>query len=263
LIGEHGLLFVFHVTLKALFMKKLLFIIFGMILSLQMNSFAQTMNMNDFKNNPLIEVEGKSEIKVLPDEATLHVTLSEKGGNVSELTKRLNEKVKSIEEGLKKIKAKKYKLVIDNYNIYPNTVFKRDTWVEEGYVASQTIKIIVNDTGEELIKIMEKVQETPDINFRMGFGLSELLQKSMEKSLIKMAIEDAKSKGQLIAESFDYKKINVLKVSYSSVGGGYQPVFQPKQMRMAMEYDMANSPTVIPEEMTLSDKVFVSFTLEK
>jgi uncharacterized protein len=243
-------------------MKNILFV-FVILMGISHLSFGQNTSLMDFKNNPLIEVEGKSEIKVQPDESIIHVTVTEKGNDVSSITKQLNKKVKSIEEGLKKTKVKNYKLVIDNYNIYPNTVYKKDTWVEEGYVASQTLKITIKDIGEEMIKIIEKVQETPDINFRLGFGLSDGLQKSMENTLIKMAIEDARSKGQLIADSFNYKKLQVLKVNYSANGGGFQPVYQPKQMRMAMEFDMSSSPTVIPEEMTLSDRVMVSFVMER
>jgi uncharacterized protein len=242
-------------------MKKIL-IVFGLFLGMLPYVMAQTNSLLDYINKPVVEVEGTSEIKVLPDEALILVTISIKGNQIPTITSQLNKKVRNLEEELKKTKLKNYQLTIDNYSIFPNTVHKKEGWVEEGYVANQTLKIRVNDTGEDLIKIIEKVQQTQEINFNLSFRLSDQLQKRMEDTLIELAIKDAKRKAQLIALGFGFENIQVLKVTYSS-GGGFQPVYQNKQMRVAMEFDMASSPMVIPEEMTLTDRILVSFFIGK
>lgn len=236
-------------------MKKLLFVSLFFLLSL--TAFSQG-------NIPLIEVEGTSEISIMPDEAIIHLNLMEKAMKVSDVTNALNKRTKSIEDALKKTKVKDYDFTVDNYYVSVNRVYARGTSRDSGYVASQTIKVRVRNIDQDLVKITESLHQTADMGFNIQFNISEKVRKSSEQKLLELAIADARSKADIIAKSLGIQNIQVHGVNYTSGGNNLFPVMRQVKTMMAM--DMAESrqePTFSPEEQKLADKVLVSFTFNK
>ncbi|MEX2565988.1 MAG: SIMPL domain-containing protein, partial [Cyclobacteriaceae bacterium] len=70
-----------------------------LLLSLSLILFINTARSQD-QPISLIEVEGKSERKVIPDEALILVSLTEKGLKTSEVTNGLNKKSKMVSDAL-------------------------------------------------------------------------------------------------------------------------------------------------------------------
>ncbi|WP_373497466.1 SIMPL domain-containing protein [Aquiflexum sp.] len=236
-------------------MKKLLFA--SLFLLLAVTAFSQ-------ENIPMIEVEGKSEISIMPDEAIIHLSLMEKAMKVADVTNALNKKTKSIEDALKKTNVKDYDFTVDNYYVSVNRVYAKGTSRDSGYVASQTIKVRVRNIDKDLVKITESLHQTADMGFNIQFTISDKVRKSSEQKLLELAIADARSKADVIAKSLGIQNIQVHRVNYTSDGNNFYPVMRQSKSMMAM--DMAESrqePTFSPEEQKLSDKVLVSFTFKK
>lgn len=235
-------------------MKNLVFL--SLFLFMTITAFSQ-------ENIPLIEVEGTSEISIMPDEAIIHLNLMEKAMKVSDVTNALNKKTKSIEDALKKTKVKDYDFTVDNYYVSVNRVFAKGTSKDSGYVASQTIKVRVRNIDQDLVKITESLHQTADMGFNIQFNISEKVRKSSEQKLLELALVDAKSKADIIVKTIGIQNIKVHKVTYISNSNNFYPVMRQAKTMMAM--DMAESrqePTFSPEEQKLSDKVLVSFTFK-
>jgi uncharacterized protein len=234
-------------------MKKI--ILFSPILFLSLSMMAQQI--------PLIEVEGKSEISIMPDEANIQISLVEKAMNVSDATNALNKKTKSIEEALKKTGIEDYDFFVDNYYVYVNRIYTKGTSKDSGYVASQNVRVVVRNIEKDLVKITETLHQTTDMGFNIQLIVSDKLKKASEKQLLELAIEDAKLKADIIAKSLGIEKIKVHRVNYNAQTENFYPVMREAKMMMATTaMDVSEEPIFRPEERKLQDKVIVVFTFE-
>ena len=148
---------------------KRLFALIGLIIGIHMFSFGQEASQ--------ITVEGNSEIKIMPDEALLRVSLTEKALKTSLATEGLNQKAEEVAKALKKSGVKDYELKADNYFVNINRVYSKGSSKDSGYVASQNLKVLVKDTGEDLVKIMEALHDNIDMGFQLSFQLSDSKRK--------------------------------------------------------------------------------------
>ncbi|RPA68135.1 DUF541 domain-containing protein [Cyclobacteriaceae bacterium YHN15] len=234
-------------------MKKI--ILFSPILFLSLSMMAQQI--------PLIEVEGKSEISIMPDEANIQISLVEKAMKVSDATNALNKKTKSIEEALKKTGIEDYDFFVDNYYVYVNRIYTKGTSKDSGYVASQNVRVVVRNIEKDLVKITETLHQTTDMGFNIQLIVSDKLKKASEKELLELAIEDAKLKADIIAKSLGIEKIKVHRVNYNAQTENFYPVMREAKMMMATTaMDVSEEPIFRPEERKLQDKVIVVFTFE-
>ena len=234
-------------------MKKIIF--FLPILFLSLSMMAQQI--------PLIEVEGKSEISIMPDEANIQLSLVEKAMKASDATNALNKKTKSIEEALKKTGIKDYDFFVDNYYVYVNRIYAKGTSKDSGYVASQNVRVVVRDIEKDLVKITETLHQTADMGFNVQLTVSDKLKKASEKQLLELAIEDAKFKADIIAKSLGIEKIKIHRVNYNAQTENFYPVMREAKMMMASTaMDVSEEPIFRPEQRKFHDKVIVIFTFE-
>lgn len=234
-------------------MKKLLAIV-CLFMGIQMMSVAQ--------DTSKISVDGKSEIKVLPDEALIRVSLIMKAMKTAAATEGLNKKAAEVTKALKESGVKNYELKADNYFVNVNRVYTKGTSKDSGYVASQTLRVLVKDTGEDLVKIIEALHHNIDMGFQLEFQLSDNKRKEYETELLQLAIKDAKNKAELIANSLELGTIAVHQVIYGD-GGSYKPKMYRSEAMMISADNQRTAPTIQPDEQTLSDQVKVVFTFER
>lgn len=238
-------------------MKKA-FVFIAAILAIGLTAQAQT-------NTPLqqIQVTGKSELSVKPDEAIVQIRLERKALKVSEATAALNKMTSEIEKQVKKSKPGEYKFTTDNYHVNINRIYQKGTSKDSGYVASQTIKITVSEPEEGLVKVVEALNANQDIMFDVSFTVSEKMAKSYEQQLLKAALEDARQKASLIAETMSLGSLKVSNINYSSIQNDYPRPIQMQYMRAEKSMAADVAPTFSPDEQKLSDEVHVTFSFEK
>ncbi|MGY6743410.1 MAG: SIMPL domain-containing protein [Cecembia sp.] len=209
---------------------------------------------------PVIEVEGLSEVSVLPDEALIYISLTEKAMTVADATNGLNKKTKSIEEALKKSGVKTYQFFAENYFVQVNRVFSRGTSRDSGFVASQNIRVRVSDIEKDLIKVTETIHQTGNPGFSLSLNVSDNLKKQTEEHLLELAIEDAIKKAHIIAKSIGVEDIKVHKVVYTSTSNTFYPIMREARVSMASDMAPMEEPVIRPEARKLTDKVVVTFT---
>lgn len=235
---------------KNAIMKKILFIL--PIFLFALTAMAQEL--------PVIEVEGKSEISVMPDEVQINVSLIEKSMNVKDVTNALNKKTKSIKEALEKTGIKEYEFTIDNYYVNVNRIYTKGTSRDSGYVATQNVKILVKNIDADMVKMVETLHQTANMGFNLSFNISEEQKKAHDKQLLELAIADAKSKAETIAGALGIDKINVHKVNYTSGQNNFQPIMMRSESMMMKSADAYQAPIFSPEAQKLTDRILVSFS---
>jgi len=213
------------------------------------------------QEKPRITVEGVSEMKIMPDEALLTISLSEKALTTAEVTNALNKKSKAVSDALKNSGVTGYTFTADNYYVSINRIYTKGSAKDSGYVASQNLRVVVKKTEEDLIKVVETVQQAADMGFQLEFRVSEEKQKSSQEDLLKAALADARKKANIIAGSFELGEIKPFHIDYTS-GYSFQPVMYRAEAMMMKSADSRTAPTFNPEEQTISDRVKVIFTFE-
>src|SRR5690606_39439804 len=109
---------------------------------------------SDVCSSDLIEVEGNSEIMIVPDEGLININVQKKAMTVAEATKNLNADTKKIIEAFKK-SGLDYELTANNYYVNVNRIYEKGTSKDSGYVASQNLKITIKDIEKQLPKAVE------------------------------------------------------------------------------------------------------------
>ncbi len=208
-----------------------------------------------------IEVEGNSEIIIVPDEGTIHITVQKKAMSVAEATKMLNADTKKIIDAFKK-SGLDHELTANNYYVNINRVYQKGTSKDSGYVASQNLKVTIKNIEKELPRAVELVNTSGDHSVNVNFSISKELEKKYKDQLLELALKDAREKAAKIADVMDLKQVKTQKVQYVST----QVIPRTYMMKAnMMAFDAAESreaPSFVPEEQTISDRVLVTFAFE-
>lgn len=230
-------------------MKKLLVIAFALFLAV--GAVAQEI--------PLIEVMGKSEISIEPDEALIYVNLTRKGRTSPEATNELNKQMRNLEQSLTKTGLKTYELFVDNYHVNLDRIYKDGSYKDIGFIASQSARVRVSDTQKDLAKIIEALHTSVESGFNLQFQVSEKTLKESQEKLLEMALLDAKAKADIIAKTMGLKDVSVHRIQYLPQDRGYIPVM--RSMAPAMDKTVSyEEPVLQAEAKKVSDTVIVSFT---
>lgn len=231
-------------------MKKLLVIAFTLFLAV--GAAAQ--------ENPLIEVMGKSEISIEPDEALIYVNLTQKGRTSPEATNELNKRMRNLEQSLKKTGLNTYELFIDNYHVNLDRIYKDGSYQDIGFIASQSARVRVSDTQKDLAKIIEALHTSVESGFNLQFQVSEETLKASQEKLLEMALLDAKAKADVIAKTMGLKDVSVYRVQYLPQDRGYVPVMRSMKAMAMDEAISYEEPVLQAEAKKVTDAVIVSFT---
>ncbi|WP_215223005.1 SIMPL domain-containing protein [Echinicola shivajiensis] len=238
-------------------MKKVL-----LILTILLTGFS--VSQAQIVNNPnTIQVTGKSEISIKPDQAIISISVEKIAMAASEAAAALNKKTSEIEKLVNSSRLSDFEFSTSQYRINQNRIYRQGSSKDSGYVATQNIKIELSSPDKDLVSLVDRLNKSEEIMFHVSFTVSEEMQKKYEKELLTTALADAKEKANLIANTLDIKDVKVFKVDYSS-----QQSFPPRPVQM--EYMKAQirgadaaPPTFSPEEQKLTDEVLVIFSFTR
>jgi uncharacterized protein len=206
---------------------------------------------------PLIEVEGKSEIKVRPDQAMINIHLREIALQASDASQKLNQKATQILENLKKRQIPDYEAHTSNYFVTINRIYRERSTLDSGYVATQTLNLQINEIENAILQVMEVLGDFAELNYAVNFQMSDSLQKSKDRELLTLALENARDKALTIAAALELGEIYVKQVKHLVKDQNYWP---PMRMSADFKAESAGTPPVfLPEDQTLTDRVTVIF----
>lgn len=173
----------------------------------------------------MINLSASAETEVSNDELSVQLQVFEQGEQTAKLSDLVNTKTALVLDALKNfpdISAK-----TSNYNtrpIYDNGKIK-------AWQVTQTISLKTADFAQ-MSKLIGDINSMAQIQ-SMQFGVSKAKTDEAKQSLIKQAINDFKTKAQLVANEFDESGYDLVSLSVDS---GYQtPRPMMSQMMMADE----------------------------
>ena len=229
-------------------MKKALFIISILFISM---SYGQ-----EVKQVPQINVSAEGKIKVIPDEATIAVTVETKGNIAKDVKKQNDEKIEAVLKFIKKMNLAPADYKTQRVALNPQYDYEKK---KHNYNATQTIEILLRDLSkyDELMDglVDSGINRIDNVTFQS----SKLAQYQSEAR--KLAMKEAKLKAE------DYVSVLGQKIGRAMTISDNSQTYYPQPMYMAMksmEMSVAGAPrqTLAVGEINITANVSVSFILE-
>ena len=229
-------------------MKKALLILSILFVSM---SYGQ-----EVKQIPQINVNGEGKVKVVPDQATIAVTVETKGNNAKDVKKQNDEKIDAVLKFIKKMNLAPADYKTQRVALNPQYDYEKK---KHSYNATQTIEILLRDLSkyDELMEglVNEGINRIDNVTFQS----SKLAQYQSEAR--KLAMKDAKLKAE------DYVSVLGQKVGRAMTISDNSQTYYPQPMYAAMktmERSDASAPreTLAVGEINITANVTVSFILE-
>ncbi|TDE44379.1 DUF541 domain-containing protein [Flavobacterium rhamnosiphilum] len=229
-------------------MKKALLILSILFVSM---SYGQ-----EVKQVPQINVSGEGKVKVIPDQATIAVTVETKGNNAKDVKKQNDQKIEAVLKFIKKMNLAPADYKTQRVSLNPQYDYEKK---KHSYNATQTIEILLRDlsTYDELMEglVDEGINRIDNVTFQS----SKLAQYQSEAR--KLAMKEAKLKAE------DYVSVLGQKVGRAMTISDNSQTYYPQPMYAAMktmERSDASAPreTLAIGEINITANVTVSFILE-
>ena len=210
----------------------------------------------EVKQVPQINVNGEGKVKVIPDQATIAVTVETKGNNAKEVKKENDQKIEAVLKFIKKMNLAPADFKTQRVSLNPQYDYEKK---KHNYNATQTIEILLRDLSnyDELMEglVDEGINRIDTVTFQS----SKLTQYQTEAR--KLAMKEAKLKAE------DYVSVLGQKVGRAMTISDLSQTYYPQPMYVAMktmEISDASAPreTLALGEINITANVSVSFILE-
>ncbi len=212
-----------------------------------------------------LEVKGYGRLKTQPDLGVLNIELKaiqkEFGTTVSILSSDYDKIIKHLEkEGFKKEEIK-----TSSYGVQPNRIYGRGTFYDSGFVGQQSITIEFPNTKDNLAKLTDSFSKSPvKVKFSFSFTISDNKREEIRNELIKKAIEDAKQKAKLIAETSGQQLGKIKKIKYGTISTwNYEPDYDRALMIEVPDEEVIREQFGFDiKEISLKDFVIIIYELK-
>ena len=229
-------------------MKKALIILSILFLSI---GYSQ-----EHKQVPVINVSGEGKVKVIPDQASISISIETKGIKASEVKKENDVKMDAIIKYIKKSSIAKEDFQTQRVSLNPNYDYEKK---KHNYIATQSLQILLKDLSkyDELMEglVNEGINRIDNVEFKS----SKLAQYQSEAR--KLATKDAKAKAEDFVLVLGQKVGKAILISDNSQT--YNPPPRMYAMKaMSMDVESAPRETLAVGEIEITTNVSVSFILE-
>ncbi len=219
-----------------------------------------TVQQPDQQASNTIRVSGSSQLKAVPDEATVMLRVETNGTTAKEAQDKNSVIMTAMQKALRKAGVADADMETTNYNIYPNTYweYERQRQIEAGYKASHTLKLKTKD----LDRIGEFIQLGVDAGATNVDSVSFILSKNAERdakdAALRDAVQEARQKAEALADGLNVRLGKVSSVSINEYN--VIPYYRGAEAMMA-KADMAPAPPLAPQEVDVSASVMVVFEI--
>lgn len=229
-------------------MKKALLILSMLFISM---SYGQ-----EIKQVPQINVSGEGKVKVVPDQASIAVTVETKGNNAKDVKKQNDEKIEAVLKFIKKMNLAAADYKTQRVSLNPQYDYEKK---KQSYNATQTIEILLKDLSkyDELMEglVDEGINRIDNVTFQS----SKLAQYQSEAR--KLAMKEAKLKAEDYVSVLGQKIGRAMTISDNSQTYSPQPMYATMKT-MEMSDTRAPRETLAVGEINITANVTVSFILE-
>lgn len=217
----------------------------------------------------VITVEGKSSVKLIPEEISFTVNFNIKDENYqkcADLSVEKIDEIKSlfIKNGIDEELIKTNSFSIREVQKYDQELRKT---VFDGYEANIPITIKTKKDNKKNDKIFELIKDNLKSNFNMNFTLSKEQMEAVKEKLIRLAVDDAKQKATIIAESASIKLSGIKAIQYGeprtvNTYNAKMELMQFDEMPMLARSSANITSVLSPDEVEMRTDIVISWQIE-
>jgi uncharacterized protein YggE len=231
---------------------------FALLISLNALVYAQS-------EKAIISVKGNASFSVAPTETGISILLESSEMTYSDAISGLIDRVKILNKNLENAGVLSDEKFTEGFNIRKNIVYENSRQNFKGYVASQSVFVRIKLDMERLIKIINAItlnNANPEIN--ISFTIDKKTLNEKKKLLLKLAVQDAKEKAEIIAKESAYEIVGIKRINY----GIEQPVIMRNSYDMMATAKMeraefSSGDMNAPSNIILSDMVDIEYYISK
>lgn len=208
---------------------------------------------------PHIQVQGKCDMKVIPDRGSISFTSENQSKDQKEAVKKTTAQIEALKEAIKDLKLADIELKNSQYNVYPVREYEKDRVVEKGYRASLSLELTTSEISR-IGEAMMKASKAGVVNVgQLTTFLS--LEKSQKEYLkcLDVAAEDAKAKAQQLGKKLGFKVGDVIALN-EVPETPRAPV--PVGMMMKSMADESAAPQIETGTQNYSTNIQVTFSIK-
>lgn len=209
-----------------------------------------------------LNVTGQASLSIQPERTIITYSINETRDSYDQAISLMTQRIDALTSSLVKIGFKKDDIKTANFNIRQNRKYRQGEPKGEEYVASQTLEIRFDHSTKRLLEVLNKTasdESAPSVS--IAFGMSDEQEKAVKQQLMKMAVADAKTKADILAEATGYGIKGIKEINYGGSSSGPRPyAANMGMMKSFAESDMSNFEA---KDLTITDQVFISYEIEK
>ena len=241
-------------------MKKTAFLIIAILLS----GFVFGQN----NTNSLVTVEGKSSVKIIPEDLSFTVNLSVKDINYTKCAEMAVEKMDKIKKLFVKNGIDEELLKANNYSIHEIQKYDPELRqsVSDGYEASIPVTIRTKRDYKKNDKIFELIKDNLESNFNLNFLLSNEQIDAVKEKLITLAVKDARQKAEWIVKASETTLGKIKNIQYGEprmvfANNNRQDLMQYDVMPMMREANAKITEVLSPDEIEMQTSIVISWEI--
>lgn len=205
-----------------------------------------------------INVAGTGTVTVPPDRAIVYLGVQTQSDDATATQKENSEKVERIVTALEDAGIQKDDIKTSGYSMYPLRSYESEEPTITGYMVSNRLMVTVNDT--------EKVGDIIDIAVNAGanevqsvsFTLSDDAKQELRAQALENAVKAARSDAEILARILDVTIQDTVEVTTSG-GSMVTPYQMPYPVEKEVSYDMGDSTSIIPGEISITAYVQIVY----
>ncbi len=218
---------------------------------------ATTLQAQEIKQLPLINVSGEGKIKVVPDQAAVSFAIETKGSKAADVKKENDSKMDAVLKFIKKMTIAKEDYQTQRVTLYPNYDYEKK---KNNYMATQSVTILLKNLN--IYEVLMDGLVDLGINRIDNVEFKSSKMEQLQSDARKLAMKNAKAKAEDFVSMTNQKVGKAMTISDNSQV--YYPTRQMYEMKtMAMANDGgAPKETLAAGEIEIVVNVTVSFVLE-
>ncbi len=216
------------------------------------------------QSHPTLNVIGSSELSASPTMTIVSLSIDSKESAYDQSVKNLIRRIDLLTDDLKSIGFSEDQIITSTFSVSENYEYINNSRVKDGFHASQTIKVSFKQDKKRLLEVLNKaVSSSANATIFLSFDIDNERKDRLKKELIKLAVKDAKIKGEIIANESGFKIIGIKEINYTIGYGSYNdfiPITMQPSVADQLDIKISNFES---ENLTFRDQVQITFIIEK
>ena len=206
-----------------------------------------------------LTVSGRGEVRVAPDEATVHLGVSRQRETAQEAQEEVNQVAQEILAAVIQLGVKAEQIQTSELRLSPVYSTRRPGPSEEPRVVAYRASNMVSVRLEDLSLVGPTIDSAMEAGANQLQGVNFALRDdiSARQEALKEAVEEASRKAKAISEALELKLVEVIEVNEGSVSIRVPP----QRFEAARAQVQAASAPVSPGQLTVSASVTIRYRI--